>query len=82
MLFKFATTPKPSPRLFKLFIDFLKQNHPTMLDKLVGFPVMVLPIAGCIQLMLHIEAAVEWVSYSFWVGIIQYLFRLLYYVIC
>ena len=30
-----------------------------MLDKLVGFPVMVLPIAGCIQLMLHIEATDE-----------------------
>ena len=30
-----------------------------MLDKLVGFPVMILPIAGCIQLMLHIEATDE-----------------------
>ena len=55
MLFKFATTPKPSPRLFKLFIDFLKQNHPTMLDKLVSFPITVLPIAGCIQLMLILK---------------------------
>lgn len=59
MLFNFATTPKPSPRLFKLFIGFLKQNHPTKLDNLVSFPIMVFPYAGCIQLMLQIEATVE-----------------------
>lgn len=82
MLFNFATTPKSSLRLFKLFIGFLKQNNPTKLDKLVSFPIMVFPCAGCILLMLQTEATFEYVSFSFWVDIVQYLFRLMYYVIC